>query len=320
MFGLSHLMIMLSSQSPPIDVDSYLASACMQYRLPVSKASSNVLLRPLRATLLYYEVYRALDYYRSAPIALIRAAQDPGADLDVMGAMLIEQAAITDLRIFDRPALRKMALHLVMAGHRYQQCGAKLLSLRCFSGARSIYCRQPTLKKGFLDEENPAGEDSPAEQSQDIDVELEGWTMIQAHVEHKLGQQALNEGQTDQAIEYFLRTIRPVRTDCGEDTASLEDRMNVHQNYLRDLAAAFSSLGENASSGDALDSPFNFFDSQKSRFKLAEEEQSATDDAIWDDLEYRSSQTSGGTVVPKSSSGRGSRARGPFTLGGEFGR
>jgi hypothetical protein len=236
-----------------------------------------------------------------------------------MGAMLIEQAAITDLRIFDRPALRKMALHLVMAGHRYQQCGAKLLSLRCFSGAKSIYCRQTTLNKSFLDEEDSDDKndkESSDEQAHDNDVELEGWTMIQAHVEHELGQQALNEGQTDRAIEYFLRTIRPVRSDSGEDAASLENRLAVHQGYLSDLAAAFSSLGENAGKGDALGSPFDFFDVQKSRFKVAEEVV-ATDETIWDDLENRLKQASGSAVVSESSSRRGSRDRGAFTSGGK---
>ncbi|PWN20691.1 hypothetical protein BCV69DRAFT_312642 [Microstroma glucosiphilum] len=323
MFGLSHLMIMLSSQSPPIDVDSYLASACMQYRLPVSKASSNVLLRPLRATLLYYEVYRALDYYRSAPSALIRAAQDPGADLDVMGAMLIEQAAITDLRIFDRPALRKMALHLVMAGHRYQECGAKLLSLRCFSGAKSIYSRHTALKKTFLDGEESGDKDSGEkessdEQAHDTDMESEGWTMVQAHVEHELGQQALNEGQTDLAIEHFLRTIRPVRSDCGEDAASLENRGVIHQGYLSDLAAAFSSLGEGAGKGDALDSPFDFFDVQKSRFELADEAAEVSEESLWKDLEERFNLASGRSMVTEGGSGKGSRARGSFTAGVPF--
>lgn len=62
-------MIMLSTRSPPIDVDSYLVQACAEYQ-----SRSTVQLNSLRATLLYYEAYRALDHYRSAPYALIRAA------------------------------------------------------------------------------------------------------------------------------------------------------------------------------------------------------------------------------------------------------
>ena len=64
------------------------------YRMssPTSGGSSGALLRPVKATLLYYEAYRALDFYRPAPAGLLRAAQDPEADLEVMSAMLLEQA------------------------------------------------------------------------------------------------------------------------------------------------------------------------------------------------------------------------------------
>lgn len=291
MFGLSHLMIMMASASTPIDVDSYLASACSLYRTPSTSGSSGALLRPLRATLLYYEAYQALEYYKSAPLALVRAAEDPVADLEVMAAMLLEQAAIANLRASIRPAVRKWAFHLVMAGHRYQQCGAKMLSLRCFSGARSVYHHNRSFAKRFLDEDEEEGgaEHEPEKEAEDLpNSSSSDWTMIRTHVEHELGKQAFNDGNSEYAIEHFLRTITPLPDWTGSDSTTDGSRRALHDMYFNDLISAYKSLG--VEHRKPAEFPQPIFDVSLSRIRT--ERPSSHDlqlesDSAWEALESR---------------------------------
>lgn len=282
MFGLSHLMLMIGSNAPPIDVDSYLALACTFYRATPVAAASGALLRPLRATLLYCEAYRALNFYRPAPAALLRAAEDPGADLEVMGAMLLEQAALADLKIsHSRPFLRKWALHLIMAGHRYRQCGAKALSLRCYNAARAVYSDTRPRRKQF-----DAGEDAEATeglgQGKDIsndatghdddDEEQMGWSLTQTHVEHEIGQQLFNDGHAEAALEHFLRTIRPRHQEpVAQSSTSMEPshdfQHEMDERYLQDLLSAYRSL-DNRQELPAVELPYPLVDVQKTEILL----------------------------------------------------
>lgn len=173
MFGLSHLMIMYTSRTAPTDVDSYLAQACQDYSTRSSAGLEEN--SALRATLMYYEAYRMLNYLRPAPAGLLRMANHSE---EVLAPLLLEQAALACLQLKPRPNLRKFALYLVTAGHRYQSCGQKVLSLRCYAQAAVVYRQK-------------------------------GWTLIENHIEHELGMQAYNEGDPDSAVAHLLKLIRP---------------------------------------------------------------------------------------------------------------
>lgn len=257
MFGLSHLMMMMGAASPPIDVDSYLASACAMYRMT---SGPSALLRPVKATLLYYEAYRALNFYRPAPLGLVRAAQDPVADLEVMAAMLLEQAAFADLHSDPAPSLRKYALHLTMAAHKYRQCGAKQLSLRCFRGAKQAYVDRGDHVKQFERGEGEGGdEDGEGEGLTPSTIpspplSSPGFSLIQDHVELELGRQAFNDGRCEEAVEHFLQLLRPSGGVGGVGGVGGEDDGEsllapLHQVYVRELLAAYASLSERAASG-----------------------------------------------------------------------
>jgi hypothetical protein len=238
MFGLSHLMIMLCTNSPPIDVDSYLASAGQHYLISPRQKGSALQLNSLRATLLYYEVYRGLHFYRSAPFALVRTATEGSGeaenDLEVAGAMLLEQAAIADLRQSDRPALRKCALHLVMAAHRYRSCGQKHLSLRCFQGAASFYS---LMRKNRYNVKSQASEDEGRERIEDYIAAHETeriaqWDLIEDHLEQELGQQASSEGKASQAVLHLFALLKRQKQSVF---SSLEESSQKHQACLQEF-------------------------------------------------------------------------------------
>lgn len=196
MFGLSHLMQMFASRAGVVDVDSYLAQACQEYSLRSSTTTAVGVEESygLRATLLYYEAYRMLNYLKPAPAGLLRMAM---RSEEVLAPLLLEQAALTYLQ--QRPAaLRKYALHLVGAAHRYQACGQKLLSLRCYAQAALVY-------RG------------------------KGWGLVENHIERELGMQAYNEGNSDAAVEHLIRLIRPNGGAKEEQEAILGDVVNAYK-------------------------------------------------------------------------------------------
>lgn len=267
MFGLSHLMMMIESKSSPIDVDSYLASSHTLYCS--ASVDADTIFRLLRSTLLYYEAYRALSFYRPAPAALLRTAQGPGgSDIVVLSAMLLEQAAYAYLKDESRTAaLRKWALHLAMAGQRYQQSGAKMLCQRCFLGAQGIYARFSVLPKSFA-------EDAEAEVvplAEDGKENVNRWPQIEAHMYHQLGKQALNDGNAERAIEYLLQTLRPLVPfpSCGSNPISEGDQRfrEIHAGYLMDFVSAYDAAVSDKGDDEALEAPHPFFDVANAHFE-----------------------------------------------------
>ncbi|SPO28710.1 uncharacterized protein UTRI_04590 [Ustilago trichophora] len=249
MFGLSHLMIMYTSRSPPIDVDSYLAQACHEYGLRSPARVTTTVVdenHALRATLLYYEAYRMLGYLRPAPAGLLRMSQKSD---EVLAPLLLEQAALACLQLRPRPSLRKYALYLVTAAHKYQACGQKILSLRCYAQAAVVYREK-------------------------------GWALIENHIEHKLGMQAYNEGDSDAAVAHLVKLIRPSANSPVE-----------HEGFLKDVQTAYKYSDQSSTDGKAktLALPYPIFDTAGAMLRFVPElSASATstiDDAVWEKLE-----------------------------------
>lgn len=146
--------------SPNNNPDAYLVAASSLSQLAPSPADYDA----LRATLLYYEMYRSLAPYAKrsacwslASDALVRTAGE--AD-EVVSAVLLEQAALADWKApvgilggttggggglkagkegEIRGRRRKYAFHLAMAAARYEKCGivSRLSSLTPFSKSES---------------------------------------------------------------------------------------------------------------------------------------------------------------------------------------
>ena len=258
MFGLSHLMIMYTSRSAPIDVDSYLAQACQEYGLRSSARANAPAVDEnlaLRATLLYYEAYRMLSYLRPAPAGLLRMSQKSD---EVLAPLLLEQAALACLQLRPRPSLRKCALYLVTAAHKYQACGQKILSLRCYAQAAVVYRDK-------------------------------GWTLIENHIEHELGMQAYNEGDSDAAVAHLVKLLRPSANSTAE-----------HEGFLRDVQTAYKYSGQADKDGNQLSSkeggrtlalPFPIFDNASAALRFVPESSasatSAINEAVWERLEQK---------------------------------
>lgn len=296
MFGLSHLMLMMGTPNALIDVDSYLAAAGTFYLIAPRQKGSALQLDGLRATLLFYEAYRGLSFYRSAPAALVRTANEGSSedenDLEVVAAMLLEQAALVNLRQSGKPALRKCALHLIMAAHRYRKCGQKHLSLRCFRASAQIY---RMLSQGNLSSLSEQGEDDQ-EKGEDTEkladfiarnerVQVREWEVINDHMEYEMAQQAFNDGNIAQALAYYVRILQ--RQSISFEASSPESTYR-HETYLQgfltcckylegDLTAVLKAHGINPS--------LNIIESKATHIEVNASTQS--DDAPWRALEER---------------------------------
>lgn len=269
-------MMMLTMRSPPIDVDSYLASACAGYAQAPRQRGSQLQMDGLRATLLYYEAYRSLGFYQSAPNALMRAAgvsadasspevnaaQNVADDVEVIGAVLLEQAAIADLQQQPRPHRRRHAAHLVMAAHRYQECGQNALSLRCLRRAARQYTSRAAARRSIQDllgvrETNAGAQEKEEEEGAEGDVsrlvrergkredEL-SWDAIEAHVEYELGQRAYANGDSTTAVKHFVKLIQPapLPSDATEEDRAAQEAK--HASYLNAFLTAFKYVDPEA--------------------------------------------------------------------------
>ncbi|ORX33680.1 ER-golgi trafficking TRAPP I complex 85 kDa subunit-domain-containing protein [Kockovaella imperatae] len=154
------------------DISSWLEQAVIAYqgRAPPTQ----IQLDALRITVLYYEAWKMIGEWRGVASALVRAAGE--AD-EVPSAVMIEEAAAVDVRK-GRQGKRRRAFHLVLAARRYETTGLKTFSRRCLDRASDIYRSAP-------------------------------WTAAQDLIEYTLGRQAYTLGESDVAVQHFLRLIGP---------------------------------------------------------------------------------------------------------------
>ncbi|KAK0534038.1 hypothetical protein OC835_002828 [Tilletia horrida] len=180
MLGLCQLLQAgASASSSSAEAEALLGQACHEFSL-----GNHTQLSAIRASLLFYEAQRSIQDWRNVEPVLIRAA---GFAEEISSAIFLEQAALANLRQA-RPALRKFAVRLVMAGHRYHDCGQKYLALRCYAQAAAFY-------------------------------RFKDWSLISNHIEHELGKQAYMEGNANQAVQHLLRVVRPTEgSNVSADT------------------------------------------------------------------------------------------------------
>ncbi|ORY24398.1 ER-golgi trafficking TRAPP I complex 85 kDa subunit-domain-containing protein [Naematelia encephala] len=218
MYGLSQLLsnpYFLPSTPPTLpsnpfttlqhtEISSWLEQAVYAYQSHT--AANQIHLDAMRITVLYYEAWKMIGEWRGVGSALVRAAGE--AD-EVPSAVFIEEAAGADVKGGkSKRGGRRSAFHLVMAARRYETAGFKSYSRRCLDRASSTYRSAP-------------------------------WTAAQDRIEYSLGRQAYTLGQSDVAVEHFLRLLR--REENGvpgsqgmvlEDMALAYEQLCAHPQML----------------------------------------------------------------------------------------
>lgn len=130
MTGLS-LLLTPGTSSRQMDIDNYLEQA---YNASVVLTSSAIAqLDDMKGTCLFYEAYKQTNDLALASSALCRSA---GEVEEISAALFLEQAAVAELKIRPRPARRKAAFHLCMAGQRYEKIGMVCLD-HLFAGMQA---------------------------------------------------------------------------------------------------------------------------------------------------------------------------------------
>ncbi|KAL1410386.1 hypothetical protein Q8F55_004396 [Vanrija albida] len=260
MFGLSQLLSHTyflpntppSSRPTPLtnlqhsDVSSWLEQSVLQYlgRPPAVQ----IQLDALRITVLYYEAWKAINEWRGVGAALVRAA---GEAEEAACAVLIEEAASADTKGGkSQRGHRRQAFHLVMAARRYEKAGLKYYSRRCLE-------RASDLMRGAA------------------------WTAANDRIEYSLGRQAYTLGESNLAVEHFLRLMQRKDTQFAE-----------HQGMvLEDMAQAYEHLAAQPEQleaiKDKLHLPTPVFNKAKTRIVLPAEASSRGSSEAWSELDSR---------------------------------
>nr|XP_019050343.1 hypothetical protein I302_00772 [Kwoniella bestiolae CBS 10118]OCF29273.1 hypothetical protein I302_00772 [Kwoniella bestiolae CBS 10118] len=206
------------------EITSWLEQAITAYHQhsPVTQ----IQLDALRITVLYYEAWKAIGEWRNVGYCLVKGS---GEVDEVPSAVMIEEAAAADVKGGkSQKGKRRRAFHLVLAARRYETAGLKTYSRRCLERASQIY------------------RDSP-------------WTSAQDRIEYSLGRQAYTSGESDVAVEHFLRLLR--REDTGVPGSQ--------GGPLQDMAQAYEQLASRpellAESSEKLQLPTPVFDVQKTQ-------------------------------------------------------
>ncbi|WWC87846.1 uncharacterized protein L201_002743 [Kwoniella dendrophila CBS 6074] len=215
---------------------------------------TQIQLDALRITVLYYEAWKAINEFRSISYFLVKGS---GEYDEVPSAVIIEEAAQADIKGIsnNKKGRRRRAFHLVLAARRYETAGLKTYSRRCLERASQIY------------------RDSP-------------WTSAQDRIEYSLGRQAYTLGESDVAVEHFLRLLR--REDTGVPGSQAGPLQDMAQAYEQ-LAARPELLAE---SSEKLRLPTPVFDIKKTRIiPTAEASTSGASRAKWVELESQAFST-----------------------------
>ncbi|TXT10913.1 hypothetical protein VHUM_01664 [Vanrija humicola] len=260
MFGLSQLLShpYFLPNTPPSgrptpltnlqhsDISAWLEQAVLTYlgRPPAIQ----IQLDALRITVLYYEAWKALNEWRGVGAALVRAAGE--AD-EAACAVLIEEAASADTKGGkSNRGHRRQAFHLVMAARRYEKSGLKHYSRRCLERASNI-------------------------------MRGAAWTAANDRIEYSLGRQAYTLGESNLAVEHFLRLLQRKDTHFAE-----------HQGMvLEDMALAYEHLAAQPEQleavKDKLHLPTPVFNKVKTRIVLPAEASSRGSSEAWSELDSR---------------------------------
>lgn len=199
MLGLSLLLanptstVSAAAAQTPL-VESYFDSALATYTSsPLPQLAS------VRMAVTYTELYRQTGNHRSAGQALVKAAGDAE---EVWAAVLLQEAADVEGRVekLGRGGTgreRRQAGNWVEAAKRFEVCGLVRPSLRSVP-AKLSHRVVPPSQKSYS---------TRCLERALVIYRRSTWTQAQFFVEHALGRQAYTMGQSDVAVEHFIRLL-----------------------------------------------------------------------------------------------------------------
>ena len=155
-------------------------------------------------------------------------ARRRGAQPHLRAASLLEGASLFYLGS-DPPAVRKYAVHAVLAGHRYNQAGNRACAVRCYAAALPAYEGEAPAKEAGAASSNL---------SSDVSAPLAGWWRAREHLHFALGRQTARAGSPALATRYFRELLECAKHQTHRDAAK------VHATYLREFSAARRRGGE----------------------------------------------------------------------------
>ena len=172
-----------------------------------------------RAALAHASFLSACGATREAAAALTRASAEE-AQPHLRAASLLEGASLFYLGS-DPPAVRKYAVHAVLAGHRYNQAGNRACAVRCYAAALPAYEGEAPAKEAGAASSNL---------SSDVSAPLAGWWRAREHLHFALGRQTARAGSPALATRYFRELLECAKHQTHRDAAK------VHATYLREFA------------------------------------------------------------------------------------
>lgn len=153
------------------------------------------------AAMLAADACKASGQMKDASVNYLRASErEPG----LRGALLLEQAAYTFLKMAPVPQVRKYAFHLVMAGHLYHKCNHNILGVRCYTSGSSVYGQR-------------------------------GWFHVEDHINYNLGRDCFNLGQYEEAVRHFVALVGQSEqhvVPCKGSTQSIERQNNFLKEFI----------------------------------------------------------------------------------------
>ena len=197
-----------------------------------------------RASLAHAAFLSACGAHREAAAPLMRVSAEE-AQTHLRGGLLLEAAAMEYCRA-SPPMARKCAIHLVLAGHRYNQGGARAHAIRCYAAALPVYQHDgaPLATLGSAAAAaKPRSDASSAEPA-------EGWSRATEHLHFALGRQVAHAGSILAAGEYFRRLLECARRQPAATQATyLREYLYVARCAADAAAAAPAAAADETEKG-----------------------------------------------------------------------
>ena len=186
-------LFMLHPESKKQMQDELLDNAYLNYQ------RFNLTRHCARVTFIHADILKFRGRWIDASEKLIRCTSSESADL--RAALLYEQAAMCFLQVTGRPHMRKYALHLVHAGHRYLKSSHKAHGVRCYEAALQVY-------------------------------RCKNWTHIDDHLLSALGKNSVAMEAVDAAVDYYVLLLR---NQEGKGTERQQSYLREFINMIRQL-------------------------------------------------------------------------------------
>ena len=163
-----------------------------------------------RASLAHAAFLAACGAHREAAAPLMRVSAEEG-QTHLRGGLLLEAAATEYCRA-SPPMVRKCAIHLVLAGHRYNQGGFRAHAIRCYAAALPVYQHDGAPSATIGSEGGTEGGASTRGSGSNASAEsAERWSRATEHLHFALGRQVAHAGSILAAEEYFRRLLECAR-------------------------------------------------------------------------------------------------------------